>query len=87
MGYDAYTAGDSMQAVMLDEIKGVMHASGEGRWTVETVLELEVPAPVIAMSLMMRDRSREVDSFSGKVVAAMRREFRGHAIEANTEKE
>ncbi|MER2064561.1 MAG: phosphogluconate dehydrogenase (NAD(+)-dependent, decarboxylating), partial [Alkalibacterium sp.] len=53
----------------LDEIKGVVHASGEGRWTVETAMELETSAPVIALSLMMRNRSLESDTFSGKVVA------------------
>lgn len=65
----------------LDEIKGVMHASGEGKWTVETALEYGVPAPVIALSLMMRQRSLEEDTFSGKVVAALRNEFGGHAVE------
>ena len=65
----------------LDEIKGIMHASGEGKWTVETALEYGVPAPVIAMSLMMRQRSLETDTFSGKVVAALRNEFGGHAVE------
>ncbi|TCI71127.1 decarboxylating 6-phosphogluconate dehydrogenase [Exiguobacterium sp. SH0S7] len=65
----------------LDAIKGVMHASGEGKWTVETALEYGVPAPVIAMSLMMRQRSLEEDTFSGKVVAALRNEFGGHAVE------
>ena len=64
----------------LDEIKGIMHASGEGKWTVETALEYGVPAPVIAMSLMMRQRSLEEDTFSGKVVAALRNEFGGHAV-------
>ena len=58
-----------------------MHASGEGKWTVETALEYGVPAPVIAMSLMMRQRSLEEDTFSGKVVAALRNEFGGHAVE------
>ncbi len=65
----------------LDEIKGVMHSSGEGKWTVETALEYGVPAPVIALSLMMRQRSLEEDTFSGKVVAALRNEFGGHAVE------
>ena len=64
----------------LDEIKGVMHSSGEGKWTVETALELQAAAPVIAMSLMMRYRSLEDDTFSGKVVAALRNEFGGHAV-------
>ncbi|MFD1394967.1 phosphogluconate dehydrogenase (NAD(+)-dependent, decarboxylating) [Kroppenstedtia eburnea] len=62
-------------------IKGVMHSSGEGKWTVETALDLETAAPVIAMSLMMRYRSFEQDTFSGKVVAALRNEFGGHEVE------
>ncbi|MFC7439957.1 phosphogluconate dehydrogenase (NAD(+)-dependent, decarboxylating) [Laceyella putida] len=64
----------------LEEIRGVMHASGEGQWTVETALELKASAPVIAMSLFMRYRSLEDDTFHGKVVAALRNEFGGHAV-------
>lgn len=65
----------------LDSLKGVMHSSGEGKWTVETALDLNVPAPVITLSLMMRYRSLEDDTFTGKVVAALRNEFGGHAVE------
>jgi 6-phosphogluconate dehydrogenase len=65
----------------LDGIRGVMHSSGEGKWTVETALDLNVPAPVITLSLMMRYRSLEDDTFTGKVVAALRNEFGGHAVE------
>ncbi|MFP7255512.1 decarboxylating 6-phosphogluconate dehydrogenase [Terribacillus goriensis] len=64
----------------LDAIRGVMHSSGEGKWTVETALELQAATPVIAMSLMMRYRSLDEDTFSGKVVAALRNEFGGHAV-------
>lgn len=65
----------------LSSIKGVMHSSGEGKWTVDTALELGVPAPVITLSLLMRYRSQTEDTFSGKVVAALRNEFGGHAVE------
>jgi 6-phosphogluconate dehydrogenase len=65
----------------LDEIKGVMHSSGEGKWTVEESLNLQVAAPVITLSLLMRYRSLEDDTFTGKVVAALRNEFGGHAVE------
>jgi len=65
----------------LEGIKGVMNSSGEGKWTVETALDLNVPAPVITLSLMMRYRSLEDDTFAGKVVAAQRNEFGGHAVE------
>lgn len=64
----------------LDEIKGIMHSSGEGKWTIETALDFQVPAPVITLSLMMRYRSLEEDTFSGKVVAALRNEFGGHDV-------
>ncbi|MCT2536493.1 decarboxylating 6-phosphogluconate dehydrogenase [Aquibacillus koreensis] len=66
----------------LDAIKGVMHSSGEGKWTVETALDLQASAPIIALSLMMRYRSLETDTFSGKVVAALRNQFGGHAVES-----
>lgn len=65
----------------LDSIRGVMHASGEGKWTLETALDLGVPTPVIALSLLMRYRSQQDDTFAGKVVAALRNEFGGHAVE------
>ncbi|MCF8564019.1 decarboxylating 6-phosphogluconate dehydrogenase [Alicyclobacillus tolerans] len=65
----------------LDAIKGVMHSSGEGKWTVEEALDVELATPVIALSLMMRYRSQETDTFTGKVVAALRNEFGGHAVE------
>lgn len=65
----------------LDRIKGIMHSSGEGKWTLETALDLGVPTPVIALSIMMRYRSQMSDTFSGKVVAALRNEFGGHAVE------
>lgn len=67
----------------LDEIKGIMHSSGEGKWTVEEALDLQTATPVIAMSLLMRYRSLENDTFTGKVVAALRNEFGGHAVEKN----
>ncbi|MCH6266234.1 MULTISPECIES: phosphogluconate dehydrogenase (NAD(+)-dependent, decarboxylating) [Neobacillus] len=67
----------------LDEIKGIMHSSGEGKWTVETALDLQTATPVIAMSLLMRYRSLDNDTFTGKVVAALRNEFGGHAVVKN----
>ncbi|MFD1472694.1 phosphogluconate dehydrogenase (NAD(+)-dependent, decarboxylating) [Companilactobacillus mishanensis] len=65
----------------LEAIKGVMHSSGEGKWTLDEALKLQVPTPVIALSLMMRYRSMEDDTFTGKVVAALRNEFGGHDVE------
>ena len=65
----------------LNAIKGVMHSSGEGKWTLEAALDMGVPTHVIAMSVMMRYRSQMENTFSGKVVAALRNEFGGHAVE------
>jgi 6-phosphogluconate dehydrogenase len=54
--------------------------SGEGRWTVAEAIDLNVPAPVITISLMERLRSRDDDSFTDKLLSAMRNEFGGHAV-------
>ena len=64
----------------LASIKGIMHSSGEGKWTLEDALEKQIATPVIALSLIMRYRSLEDDSFAGKIVAALRNEFGGHAL-------
>lgn len=64
----------------LASIKGIMHSSGEGKWTLETALEKQIATPVIALSLLMRYRSLEEDTFSGKIIAALRNEFGGHAV-------
>lgn len=64
----------------LDKIKGVMNSSGEGKWMLETALDMGVATPVVALSLLMRYRSQEQDTFGGKIVAALRNEFGGHAV-------
>lgn len=64
----------------LEDIKGYVEDSGEGRWTLEQALETGVPAYVTALSLFARFRSREQEALSDKVLAAMRREFGGHAV-------
>lgn len=64
----------------LSDIKGIVAASGEAKWTVEEALDLGVPAPVITLSLMMRNYTQEEDSFSAKVVASLRNEFGGHKV-------
>lgn len=65
------------------ELKGIapyVEDSGEGRWTVAEAIDLDVPAPVIALSLFQRFRSRDGDSYSDKLLAAMRNQFGGHAV-------
>jgi 6-phosphogluconate dehydrogenase len=61
-------------------IRGFVEDSGEGRWTVEEAMRLDVPAPVITLSLLARLRSRQEESFGAKVIAALRKEFGGHAV-------
>jgi 6-phosphogluconate dehydrogenase len=67
----------------LGAIKGWVADSGEGRWTVEEAIDLDVPAPVITLSLQARFRSRQTDSFGAKVIAALRNEFGGHAVKTS----
>jgi 6-phosphogluconate dehydrogenase len=61
-------------------LTGWVEDSGEGRWTVQEALDKDVPAPVINLSLLMRLRSRQQDSYAAKVIAALRNEFGGHPI-------
>jgi 6-phosphogluconate dehydrogenase len=68
----------------LGDIKGWVADSGEGRWTVQEAIDLDVPAPVITLSLLTRFRSRQPDSYGAKVIAALRNEFGGHAVVADT---
>src|SRR5258708_15055871 len=64
----------------LVDIKGYVEDSGEGRWTVQAAIDENVPAPVITLSLLQRFVSRQPESFSAKVIAALRNQFGGHAI-------
>ncbi|MFI5144896.1 MAG: phosphogluconate dehydrogenase (NAD(+)-dependent, decarboxylating) [Ignavibacteria bacterium] len=64
----------------LSSIKGYVDDSGEGRWTVAEAIERNIPAPVITDSLYARLRSRQEESFSAKILAALRNEFGGHAV-------
>lgn len=65
----------------LDRIAGWVDDSGEGRWTVETALDMNVPAPVITLSLLSRFRSRQDESYAAQVIAALRNQFGGHAVQ------
>lgn len=64
----------------LSSVRGWVADSGEGRWTVEEAIELDVPAPVISLSLWMRYRSRQEQSYAARLLAAMRQQFGGHAV-------
>jgi len=64
----------------LTHIKGWVADSGEGRWTVAEAIEENIPAPIITLSLLRRLASRQDESYSAKVLAAMRNQFGGHPI-------
>jgi len=64
----------------LETVRGYVEDSGEGRWTVLTAIDQDVPAPVTALSLFARFASRQDESFAAKVIAALRHEFGGHAV-------
>ena len=73
-----------LKVTNLAKRKGVMNSSGEAKWMLESALDKGVATPVVALSLLMRYRSQEQDTFGGKVVAALRNEFGGHAVVANS---
>ena len=64
----------------LTEIKPWVADSGEGRWTVFESIDLDVPAPVITLSLQMRFASRDAENYTARMLAALRNQFGGHAI-------
>jgi 6-phosphogluconate dehydrogenase len=66
----------------LQSVAGWVEDSGEARWTVQAAVENAVPAPAIALALFARFSSRQPDSFAAKLMAALRREFGGHAVRA-----
>ena len=70
----------------LDAIEGYAADSGEGRWTVNAAVDLGVPVPTMAAALFARFTSQQEDSPSMKMVAAMRNQFGGHAVKAETDK-
>lgn len=66
----------------LAELRGYVDDSGEGRWAVNEAVARAVPLPAISASLYARFASREEDSFAMRVIAALRNEFGGHAVQA-----
>jgi 6-phosphogluconate dehydrogenase len=66
----------------LEQIRGFVQDSGEGRWTIHEAIDAAVPVPVLALSLFARFSSRQDESFAAKVNAALRNQFGGHAVEA-----
>ncbi len=66
----------------LASLESYVDDSGEGRWTVQESVDLAVPTPVITLSLQARFRSRQDQPFGGRLLAAMRNQFGGHAVRA-----
>ena len=66
----------------LEKLEDYVEDSGEGRWTIQAAIDLDVPVPVITASLFSRFQSRQTESFAGKVLAALRNQFGGHAIKS-----
>jgi 6-phosphogluconate dehydrogenase len=70
----------------LDGLEPYVEDSGEGRWTVLAAMDGDVPAPVITLSLFERFRSRQANSFTDRMLAALRNEFGGHAVKSAAKK-
>ena len=68
----------------LERLKDYVQDSGEGRWTIQSAIDFDVPAPVITLSLFARLRSRQDESFGNKVLAALRNQFGGHAVKTKS---
>jgi len=66
----------------LSDIRGYVEDSGEGRWTIQEAIDLDVPAPVITTSLYQRFASRQEESYAAQLLAALRNQFGGHAVKA-----
>ena len=77
------TANAFAKDAKLDKIKGIAHSSGEAQWMIDTAKEMNMEVPVIDMSLQLRYASLQKETYAAKVVAALRNEFGGHAVERN----
>jgi len=64
----------------LESLAPYVEDSGEGRWTVQAAIDADVPTPIITLSLYERLRSRSANSFTDRMLAALRNEFGGHAV-------
>jgi len=78
-------AADALQHdQQLDDIEPWVADSGEGRWTVQEAIDLEVPAPVITLALIQRLRSRDTGSYADRLLAVLRNQFGGHAFRSGS---
>jgi 6-phosphogluconate dehydrogenase len=77
------TADALEESPALEHLDDWVADSGEGRWTVHEAIDSAIPAPVLSLALMMRFRSRQESSFAGRLLAAMRAGFGGHAVKSS----
>lgn len=77
------TANAFAKDAKLDKIKGIAHSSGEAQWMIDTAKEMNLEVPVIDMSLQLRYASLQKETYAAKIVAALRNEFGGHAVQRN----
>jgi 6-phosphogluconate dehydrogenase len=80
---DLLHAAFEVEGGKLEQIKGYVEDSGEGRWTIAEAIAEDVPVPVISAALFARFASRQDESFAAKVNAALRNQFGGHAVKAS----
>ena len=80
------TAAALQEDPALEGLEAYVEDSGEGRWTVQESIELAVPAPVIALSVQARFRSRQEQPFGVRLLAALRNQFGGHAVRSSEAK-
>ena len=73
-------AGALKQDPKLEKLKGYVQDSGEGRWMIQDAIDKDVPVPTLTTALFTRFRSRQSESFSEKMLAALRNAFGGHAV-------
>jgi 6-phosphogluconate dehydrogenase len=78
------TAGALKEDPKLEGLTGYVQDSGEGRWTLLDALDKAVPVPTLTAALFTRFRSRQENSFSERLLAAMRKAFGGHAVKTRT---
>ncbi|MGH2591877.1 MAG: phosphogluconate dehydrogenase (NAD(+)-dependent, decarboxylating) [Anaerolineae bacterium] len=76
------TAAALEEDAALSNVRGYVQDSGEGRWTIQEAIDLDVPAPVITASLFQRFVSRQGESYAAQLLAALRNQFGGHAVKS-----
>jgi 6-phosphogluconate dehydrogenase len=65
----------------LANLGGYVSDNGEARWVVTDGIEHAVPTPVITAALYSRFSSRGEGDYSHRVLAALRGQFGGHAVQ------